>query len=247
MTNKIFNLFLSILLLLIVQNLYAEKAYTHDGFFFRLLTSAGKSSIVMQNPNPDVDIDEETTSNFKLKGDKNTIDNSFQVGKAPTENFIVSLNTSFSYLSDRELSIDDPISAQMMEEENINLSQKYSTYAFGMGFTYYIWQNIYLGAEYRSAVFAKMETLSSSKTFEKAELSGSGIGFSIGKEFWVSEELGIGIAFVYKRDILTYENYHYRSDDLSLDEEYQSGNPRDLITGSVDNRFTGLALSITYN
>ncbi len=233
---------LGIILSLSSSTLWAEGKYEHEGFLFRWLVGGGTSTLSYSTPiegRPSADSDS-SSALF-----------AFQLGRAATTNFIVHLNSFYMHTPDREETLS------RTDTPNVEYKQKYSSYGFGMGFTYYLPWNVYISPEFRAAVYSHLERIVDLNasgapaglrdyTYERADLEGFGYGITLAKEFWASDELGIGAAFFYYKDSLSVRKAEVRSLDGS-DTPYDKIPVRNLDTGSADQTYLGMALSITYN
>ncbi len=203
-----------IFITLFTYNLFAEKTgiNTHDGFFLRLSGGFGYTQ---------TEID--ALKDIKIKGVSNTY--SFAIGYAVIENLIVEAEIFGSHTSDPDLS-----PSGKFYENDLNAISN----GFGIGATYYLMPiNIYASA---SVGFSRVIlNLDDSGLFDDGSeqiKSEGGVGFSItvGKEWWVSDNWGLGVAgqFVY-----VY---------AKMKEEQEIPQSKETDSLSV-----GLLLSATYN
>lgn len=234
--------------------LFAEERYTHDGFFFRLLLGSGSYSMDFEDPSQ-----ASGGSTLKYESSASSIFSAFQVGRAPTKDFIVHLNAFYhGGGSERDLKFknEGEASLSMFPSGSKTLQEAY-TYGFGIGVTYYFPWNIYISPEYRSAVFTRIEHKFEApserglppRVFQKGRLEGSGFGLTLGKEFWASPQLGIGFVLFYYSDSLNIRKLESRPIAAGdpADEAYERVPTEDLDRGSADQTFAGFALSFTYN
>lgn len=147
----------------------AEGEHMHDGFFLRLAPGVGVMS-----------------SSEKVGGNKYEYSGTsghfnFAIGGAVVENFIVHLDLSAATLSEPKTKVNG--------QSVSNTINDYGTSVLGLGVTYYLPSNFYL----TGAVGTARTTLKANgKTYETDR--GIGINVMVGKEWWVSENWGLGVA-----------------------------------------------------
>ena len=182
-----------------------DSKHKHDGFYLRLTTGFGGTAAI-----EDYEGDEITISGAS----SNT---TIEIGYALRENFIVNLDMFGGVMVDPELGINGEVIGETDAEVTIS--------NLGLGLTYYIMpSNFYLSGSFGLSI-AQIET--DYTTFE-TDL-GYGLNIMVGKEWWVSDNWGIGIA-----THLFYSRVPDK-DDLIEEELY-------LNTASI-----GILFSATYN
>ena len=179
------------------------ESQTHDGFFIRLAPGLGVSS-----------------SSEKISGDKFEFDGmstafNFAIGGAIAENLILQLDLSSSNISDPDVTLNG--------QDLGSLDGDLSTSLVGIGLTYYFPTNFYLSG---AIGVAKSEIETNGQTGETD--NGYGINLMIGKEWWVSDNWGIGVA-----GQLLY---------TSCPDKPVNG-----VEGDVNTTSVGLLFSATYN
>jgi hypothetical protein len=143
--------------------------HMHDGFFLRLAPGVGFMS------------DNETlgANKFEYSGTSSLFD--FAIGGAIIENLIVFLDVSAAVVSEPKLKVNG--------QSATTNSSDHSTSILGLGLAYYFPSNIYLsGAVGRAITSLK----ANGKTYETK--NGYGLNMMLGKEWWVSDNWGLGIA-----------------------------------------------------
>jgi hypothetical protein len=164
--------YLMIVCAVAVCSVFCNKAnaeeHKHDGFFLRLAPGLGGFSA------------SETlgTNELEVSG-RNGLFN-FSIGGALTENLILHLDTSGMSSSDPTIK---------MNGQSGTTNGKLSTSVIGVGLTSYFSSNVYLTG---AIGIARTTYKSNGSTFETD--SGWGINLMLGKEWWVSENWGLGVA-----------------------------------------------------
>ena len=178
-------------------------AQTHDGFFLRFQLGNGSGSL-------DAEIDDEK---YKFETSSAGILN-FQIGGSINPNWAIHLNLGNVSAANTDTSFR---------------SAEYSVGSTGLGVSYFfLSHNIYISPEYRFDSTAELEI----DDKVKYSFSGSGFGFSLGKEWWLSADWGLGVALFYHRDSL------------------KGNKVKTLLTNSKDGTSAdhlGFVLSATYN
>ncbi|NTW88805.1 MAG: hypothetical protein HGB26_06725 [Desulfobulbaceae bacterium] len=199
-------IFLPVLCAVIACSVYCEKAYaeahTHDGFFLRLAPGLGWMS-----------------TSEKYAGDKLETSGSsglfnFAIGGAVAENLIVHFDMTSVSTSDPKVKINGVSSTSYGD---------LSTSLIGIGLTKYFSSNAYLTGVIG---IANTEFESYGTTYETD--NGYGMHIMLGKEWWVSENWGLGVA-----GQLLY---------ASCPDPVGNGDKPDLKTTSI-----GVLFSATYN
>jgi len=149
----------------------AQTAHTHDGFFLRLATGVGSSKST-----EDVDGTEIAWKGTASQG-------SVAIGFAVRPNFIVNLDIFGNMVTDPTLSIDG---VELGDAKGLEVSGD----GIGVGITYYLMPvNIYVAGSFGFGYYkAKFEG------HESETDPGYAANFMVGKEWWIAEEWGIGIA-----------------------------------------------------
>ena len=147
-----------------------DSKHKHDGFYLRLASGFGGTAAV-----EDYDGDE-----FIISGESSNT--TIGIGYALRENFIVNLDIFGSIMVDPELEINGKVIGEADAEVTFS--------NVGLGLTYYIMpSNFYLSGSFGFAI-CQVET--DYTTFD-TDL-GYGLNIMVGKEWWVSDNWGIGIA-----------------------------------------------------
>lgn len=163
-----------------VCSVFCDKAnaeeHKHDGFFLRLAPGIGVAS------------SSETIGANKIENSGTSGFFNFAIGGAVTENFIVHLDLSSATVSDPKLKVNGE-SVKSTNNDN-------STSILGLGLTYYFPSNIYVTGAVGTA---RTEIKSNGDTFSTDR--GYGVNLMLGKEWWVSENWGLGVAgqFLYTK------------------------------------------------
>ncbi len=149
------------------QNVNAE-AHKHDGFFLRLAPGLGTFS-----------------ASESYRGDKLEISGTsglfnFAIGGAVTEKIILHFDASGVGSSDPTVKLNG---------RSATAYGDFSTSLTAVGLTTYFSSNIYLTG---AIGIAKTKFKSNGITYETD--NGYGINFMVGKEWWVSDDWGLGVA-----------------------------------------------------
>jgi hypothetical protein len=140
---------------------------------------------------------------------------SMHIGGTVTDNLIVFGKFSSNSITNPTITILGSVTGESKDT-------KYTVNAFGAGLTYYLPVNFYLSGS--------LDIAMSNLTIGDYELesdAGVGMEISLGKEWFVSENWGLGLAFMTQFSKMTGKEE---------DEEYELGNV-----------FFGLMFSATYN
>ena len=182
-----------------------DTKHKHDGFYLRLTTGVGSTTSV------------EETELGELSFSGLSGNTTLGIGYAVVENLIINLDIFASTVTDPTVEIDGRDVGEVDAEVTIT--------NIGVGATYYIMPtNVYLAS---SIALAEGAVKSGRVAIETD--TGYGINVAIGKEWWVSDNWGIGVAGQLFHTVLPNE---------------------DLITGEVfDLKTTSLAIlfSATFN
>ena len=147
-----------------------DSKHKHDGFYLRLATGGGGTAAV----------EEYAGNEFMISGESSNT--TIGIGYALRENFIVNVDIFGSIMVDPELELNGEVIGDTDAEVTFS--------NIGLGLTYYIMpSNFYLSGSFGFAM-ASIET--DYATFD-TDL-GYGLNMMIGKEWWVSDNWGLGIA-----------------------------------------------------
>ena len=155
---------------------------THDGFFLNGTIGLGYGSY----------LNEFKTEGVKIESKGLKAESGFKIGAAIIPNFILhaTLNLN-SIVTDLKVSNNEGESASMPLK-----NEAYKVLIFGAGITYYIphESNIYFSATAGIAEYS--EFCSFGKVISEHDANFS-FNLSVGKEWWINNELGIGVALSY--------------------------------------------------
>jgi hypothetical protein len=204
MKRKIYSLFVcaGIIFSVFCGKVNAESQ-THDGFFIRLAPGIGASSITEEFGNDEAEFDGASTL-FN-----------FAIGGAIAENLILQLDVSGLNISDPDVTING--------QDIGSLNGDVSTSLVGIGLTYYFPTNFYL----TGAIGVASSEIETNGQIGETD-NGYGINLMIGKEWWVSDNWGLGVA-----GQLLY---------TSCPDKPVNG-----VEGDVNTTSVGLLFSATYN
>lgn len=166
--------FLILISLLFLQNLTfgQEGVHEHDGFFLRLQAGAGSGNMTFKQDGND---DEIQFTGMAGAG-------ALQIGGAIGENLILFGEASGVTLTDPTAKFG----ATEVEMDDLKVNSS----TFGVGLTYYFMpSNIYLSG----SLLAAMATAEFDNQKGESD-TGFGFRFSAGKEWWVGNDWGIGVA-----------------------------------------------------
>ena len=181
-----------------------DTKHKHDGFFLRLTTGIGGATSI-----EDTEVAELSFSGISSHA-------TIGIGYAVVENLIINLDIFTSLARDSTVEFDEDIGQAATELTISNI---------GVGATYYIMPtNVYLAG----SIALASGTLRSDWRTTELDV-GYGINVAVGKEWWTSDNWGIGVAGQLFHTVLPDEN---------------------LITGEVFDRKTtsiGIVFSATFN
>lgn len=168
--RKIIILFVSLVAVgaVFCERVHAE-AYVHDGFFLRLAPGFGWNSTSSESGG----------NTLKMSGVSGLFN--IAVGGAVAQDLILHLDISGVSTSDPKVELNG-------NEVSSNVSSS-STSMVGIGMTYYLPSNFYITG---AVGMAESSNEAAGKTYSTD--TGYGANVMIGKEWWVSDEWGIGIA-----------------------------------------------------
>ena len=251
----LFRCVVPVLLFLPATTLWAQRASERDGFLFNFLLGGGTENISFTDAPPAEGGMSASSEDYEASASSFFF--ASHVGRAATENFFVHINAFYNFNPERELKPNkNSVLASLPAGTKIN--QRSRTFGFGMGFTYYYspW-NVYISPEYRSAVYTRIEhrleipnDLASSYAYQRGKLDGVGFGLSLGKEFWLSSDTSMGLAFVYQSDSLSGRSFEERPRAVpggGNNAAYEKFSPQRLSQVSYKRNFLGFALSLSYN
>jgi hypothetical protein len=199
-------LFISLIIFTIPSALFAD-AETHDGFYFNFLLGFGYDQTTIESDgSADMDL---TGTGYNLK---------FKMGGTPVENFIIFGTLGFYDLEGPEIS-----SGSYSE----TVDETYVTYSeFGGGFCYYIMPvNVFISADLSAVQGVVGNT--EADTSESSD-TGWSLSLSVGKEWWISDNWGIGAAVVATYGVMPNE-VTYGEDETLI------------------HKYMGIAITATYN
>ena len=164
---------------------------THDGFFLNLSYGSGSGSATAEGD--DGSTDYSGSGNIFL----------LKIGGSINPNWSIHYNHG-------AIGVEADVPADL-KEAGVN-KITYGVDSQGIGATYYFvssnpyLSNLYISPEYRFGVDAVFQAeipiiAGISGTYEE-HYSGSGFGFTVGKEWWVSPNWGLGLALFYHSDSL---------------------------------------------
>lgn len=187
--------FLSGLLLIASAALAAE--HTHDGFFLNMGLGAGSTDM-------DFTIDDSAYPGGTFSGMSTILD--FRIGGCPVENLAVSFDMTGITMEEPDLEYDNGTSGQA--DATLNIS------SFGVGATWFEENlNAYVGGTF---YFGGQENLETSSASGKIDGSLKGFALRVGKEWWVSENWGLGAQ-------LQYNMANFESDtDIAETDEFST-------------------------
>ena len=163
-----------------------DTKHKHDGFYLRLTTGVGSTTSVEE-----IERDEFVVSG--LSG--NT---TIGIGYAVVENLILNVDL-FSTM------VEDPI-AEINGKEIGEVDAELEVINVGLGATYYIMPtNVYLTGSIALAS-GSLKSYGKSYGHKTESEAGYGINVAVGKEWWVSNNWGIGVAGQLFHTVLSDEN-----------------------------------------
>jgi len=171
-----------------------SEPFTHDGFYFSITSGLGYGSI-----NQDVG---NGLATIESKGVQ--AETSFKIGAAIVHGLIIHATFAMNQL------YSDLVATSKYGDEESLSHDGFNIFLFGGGATFYIPgnTNIFLSA---SAGASDYSISLGNKSADYLNLD-PGFGFTamIGKEWWIHEELGLGIAFSYTHTSAegTYRRQH---------------------------------------
>lgn len=147
----------------------AEGEHMHDGFFFRMAPGLGVMS------------SSESVSGNKYEFSGVSGHFNFAIGGAIVENLIVHLDLSATSMSDPKLKVNG--------QSTTGATGDHATSVLGLGITYYLPTNYYLTGAIGTA---RTSIKINGETYETDR--GVGVNVMVGKEWWVSDNWGLGVA-----------------------------------------------------
>ncbi|QSQ20341.1 outer membrane beta-barrel protein [Pyxidicoccus parkwayensis] len=147
-----------------------DGSHEHDGFYLRLQLGGGYTRA------------EVVGDDLAIKGGGAGVN--AEIGAALTRNFILYGKLFGTSAPNPDIEVGD----LTIEGNNDDVSQNYG--ALGVGVTYYIMPaNVYLSG---AVSFAQLSVKDDGETVAETDLGG-GLHLGIGKEWWVSDNWGLGI------------------------------------------------------
>lgn len=143
--------------------------HIHDGFFLRLAPGIGVMST------------SETIGTNKSEYSGSSSHINIAIGGAIFENLILHVDLSGAGMAEPKLKVNG--------QSTNNTTDDHTTSMLGIGLTYYFPSNIYLSGAVGNAVTAVKANGTTYRTD-----SGYGFNLMLGKEWWVSENWGLGVA-----------------------------------------------------
>ncbi len=185
---------------------YDSGVHQHDGWFFRAQLGAGSGLTTVEAP---------SGTEIKYEGAAATF--RMQFGYAFIDNLVVFIDEGYSSMAEPDVSVND--NAVNNSDSSVFIQD------IGIGLSYYFMPlNIYISA----SLLAHNLTFEGS-IFEGDSKNGAAMYLSVGKEWWVSDNWGIGVAlFVFSGSTT--------AKDESLNIEYD-----------IKSTVVGIAFSATYN
>ena len=169
---------LSLLLLLIGFNNYAQNPKEHDRFFLSM--SLGVSHFSLNN-----DITNGPYNNMKISGPAATFD--IKIGGAIKENFILHGDIISTSSSSADVTVDGQKIGTLSGDNSVGMIM------VGAGVTYYFMPvNIFIS----STIGAGNFTIATGGNDTKTE-KGFGLYLKTGKEWWVSDKWGLGVSMAF--------------------------------------------------
>ena len=188
-----------LLTLLVASVAFAKSApRTHDGLFINGSLGLGYGNY----------LDEYKNDGLKLQSEGVQIEGGFKIGFAIIPNLIlhgtISLN---AFASEIKVTNKDGEQTSLVLEDDELLE----TVLLGGGLTYYIpgESNIYLSASLGLAKFTEFAFIGIKISEHDPAL---GFNLSVGKEWWVNNELGVGVALSYKQASTKSKLGNYKGD-----------------------------------
>ena len=180
------------ILLFATSCIFASSApKTHDGFFLNGVLGLGYGKYLEEYKN----------DGFKMQSEGNQVQFGVKVGGAIMQNFILHGILELNSFTNG-LSLEAINNNQLTIDNVLDKNSYVKTLFFGGGVTYYLptESNIYLSASLGSVLYTEYSVNLRGKT-KKISSHDASLGFllSVGKEWWVGNELGLGVAASYKQ------------------------------------------------
>lgn len=180
----------------------ASAPKTHDGFFLNGILGLGYGNYIENYKNDGI----------KLKAEGSQVEFGIKVGGAVIQNLILhGFIETTTFTEGLEVQTND-----QQKIDNILAEDNYvQTLFLGGGTTYYLpgENNIYLSASLGAVFYTEYQVNFLGKT-KKISTHEPSVGFilSIGKEWWVGNELGLGVAATYKQSSTKSELFDFEGD-----------------------------------
>lgn len=169
-------------ILLVAGNAAASgMAQTHDGFFLNMALGTGGGSLVKKEDRVD----------NSYRGQTTLVN--FRIGGCPVPN--LALSADFQDFSRRDITMN--VEGESVTQEN---DYEISVMSMAFGVTYYIPDLLFVGSN-----FSPVGQISLGTPNEKESYNGDMLGYSfrIGREWWVSENWGLGVELNYSYNKLS--------------------------------------------
>ncbi len=181
--------------MLLLAGTAGAEDHVHDGFFLNLGLGIGTTSM-------DFEIDDYSEYSGNMSGTSTLLD--IRIGGCPIENLAISFDMS-------GITMDDP----KVDTDNFSGTAKgsYNISAVGLGGTWFMedW-NAYAGGSF---FFFGQENLENDAVSGKVDGSLKGIALRVGKEWWVSDNWGLGAQLQYNRTNFVADVDIEETDDYS--------------------------------
>ncbi len=197
-----------------------EGGYTHDGFFLRFQFGLGYGRIVFKDWPGMADDSADWDNRGDIKYDQSTFNFRIQIGYAVINNLILFGEMGMFNLTNPDW--------EQSGESGSTKNYEIDVFDFGWGISYYFMpSNIYL-----TGSFTFTDTDVRVGNEDPLVADGTGVCISIGKEWWVSDNWGLGVSILgsYSETKLEIENDQLEKEKID-----------------IQNLFIGVAFSATYN
>ncbi len=213
--KKLTILFVSMGILLLPSFAHAQENNHDSGFLLRFHLGGGQGSFT----------GEDSSGKIEYEGRAGLFN--LQLGGFVAPNWALHGGISVISADDTDIEIDGN-SAGISDAS-------YGVGNLALGFSYYIMPiNIYISPELRFRGRAKTEYKVSDTDVEYTYKSGRGFGLTVGKEWFVSSNWGLGVALSYYKD--TLDGHKVKTGGVEIDSDLDG-----------DHSYFGIAFSATYN
>ena len=165
--------FLLTLLVAVAFSMAESQPFTHDGFFLNMAFGVGGQSFDYK----------ETDGDFSIEAGGGSSELNFKIGGRVAENLMLHA----TFLGVRVAGLD-------VTYRGVNVFYKNSVEQmnlYGIGVTYYMPMNIFVSSSLGAVAFV-VDKANEGKVDASSD-KGFGFQFSVGKEWWVSDNWGIGV------------------------------------------------------